>query len=155
MAQKQSAGILVYKTDKSLLKIFLVHHGGPYWKAKDEGSWSIPKGELMENEDPFNTAKREFTEETGLVLSGNFIMLSPVKQKGGKIVHAWAIEQDIDPAKITSNSFTIEWPPHSNKMVTYPEVDRAEWFDINEAKIKINQAQVLLINELADILSLE
>lgn len=150
--QKQSAGILLYKIEKEILKVFLIHPGGPFWKGKDNGSWSIPKGEPGNDEDLLDTAKREFAEETEITLSGDFIMLTPVKQKGGKIVHAWALEGDINPGKIISNTFTIEWPPHSNKMATYPEIDKAEWFEIDEAKIKINQAQVLLIKELVMIL---
>ena len=149
---RQSAGILLYKIEKEILKVFLVHPGGPFWKGKDNGSWSIPKGEPGNGEDLLDTAKREFAEETGMVLSGDFIMLTPVKQKGGKIVHAWVLEGDINPEDIISNTFTIEWPPHSNKMATYPEIDKAQWFDIDEAKIKINQAQVLLIEELLMIL---
>jgi len=150
--QKQSAGILLYKIEKEILKVFLIHPGGPFWNGKDNGSWSIPKGEPGNGEDLLDTAKREFAEETGISLSGDFKMLTPVKQKGGKIVHAWAVEGDINPEDIISNTFTIEWPPHSNKMATYAEIDKAEWFEIDEAKIKINQAQMLLIEELVMIL---
>ena len=149
--QKQSAGVLLYKIEKEILKVFLVHPGGPFWKSKDNGAWSIPKGEPGNSEGLLDTAKREFAEETGTTLSGDFITLTPVKQRGGKIVHAWALEGDINPEKITPNTFTIQWPPHSNKMGTYPEIDKAGWFDIDEAKLKINQAQVLLLDELVKI----
>lgn len=118
-------------------------------KNKDEGSWSIPKGEFAEDENPLDAAKREFMEETGQLLNGNFIELTPIRQKGGKIVYAWAVEGDIDHETIVSNTFEIEWPPRSGKKQTFPEIDQAAWFDIEMAKVKINAAQVGLINELA------
>jgi predicted NUDIX family NTP pyrophosphohydrolase len=148
MGKKQSAGIVLFKVKKDELMIFLVHPGGPFWKKKDDGAWSIPKGEFDEDENALEAAKREFNEETGYILSGDFIELTPVKQKSGKIVHAWALEKDIDADTIKSNSFTIEWPPKSNKMVAYPEIDKAAWFTADEAKMKINPAQVPLIDEL-------
>jgi predicted NUDIX family NTP pyrophosphohydrolase len=154
MVKKQSAGILLFKIEKDRLMTFLVHPGGPFWKKKDSGAWSIPKGEFNEGEDALEAAKREFTEETGYTLSGNFIELTPIKQKAGKIVYAWALEKNIDAENIRSNSFTIEWPPKSTKLATYPEVDRAGWFNINEAKIKINPAQALLIDELVEKLKI-
>jgi len=146
---KQSAGMLLYRIIDSQLQIFLVHPGGPYFKNKDEGSWSIPKGEFAEDENPLDAAKREFMEETGQLLNGNFIELTPIRQKGGKIVYAWAVEGDIDHETIVSNTFEIEWPPRSGKKQTFPEIDQAAWFDIEMAKVKINAAQVGLINELA------
>ena len=146
---KQSAGILLYRIVDGQLQVFLVHPGGPFFKNKDEGSWSIPKGEFAEDENPLDAAKREFMEETGQLLNGNFIELTPIRQKGGKIVYAWAVEGDIDHETIVSNTFEIEWPPRSGKKQTFPEIDQAAWFDIEMAKVKINAAQVGLINELA------
>lgn len=148
---KQSAGILLYRKTIQGLQVFLVHPGGPFFKNKDEGSWSIPKGEYLPDENPLMAAKREFHEETGHEISGDFIVLSPIKQKGGKIVQAWAVEGNIDPEKIKSNTFEIEWPPRSGKKQTFDEVDRGEWFDIPTAKIKINPAQAAFIDGLAAI----
>lgn len=146
---KQSAGILLYRKTPQGLQVFLVHPGGPFFKNKDDGSWSVPKGEYESGEDPLAAAKREFKEETGHEITGNFIALSPIKQKGGKMVLAWAVEGDIDPKNIKSNTFEIEWPPRSGKKQTFDEIDRGEWFDITTAKTKINPAQAALIDELA------
>ncbi len=148
MAKKQSAGIILYRLEEEKLHIFLVHPGGPFWQKKDEGSWSIPKGEFLDGENPLKAAKREFEEETGSKPSGNFIELIPVKQKGGKTVYAWALQGNINADTIKSNTFTIEWPPKSNKLVTYPEVDKAAWFNADIACIKINPSQVALIDDL-------
>ncbi|QEM03281.1 NUDIX domain-containing protein [Mucilaginibacter rubeus] len=148
---KQSAGILLYRKAAHGLQVFLVHPGGPFFKNKDEGSWSVPKGEYPPDEDPLMAAKREFQEETGHEITGNFIALNPIKQKGGKTVLAWAVEGSIDPEEIKSNTFEIEWPPRSGKKQTFDEIDRAEWFDMATAKIKINPAQAALIDELAAI----
>jgi len=145
---RKSAGILLYKIENKILKIFLVHPGGPFWAKKDDGAWSIPKGEFEDGEDPIDAAKREFEEETGIKISGDFIELKPVKQKSGKIVYAWAVEGDIDVSKIKSNEFEIEWPPKSGKMKTFPEIDKAAWFDLGEANKKIIEAQSSLIKEL-------
>ena len=145
---KKSAGILLYRIQNKNPEIFLVHPGGPFWAKKDDGAWSIPKGEFEENEDPLEAAKREFEEETGLRISGEFVQLNPIKQKSGKIVFAWALEGNFDPATIKSNSFEIEWPPGSGKMRSFPEIDKAEWFSITVAKTKINSGQSALINEL-------
>ncbi|KAA9039081.1 NUDIX domain-containing protein [Ginsengibacter hankyongi] len=150
MAKKQSAGLLLYRTGKNVLEVFLVHPGGPFWKNKDEGAWSIPKGEFGENEEPLKAAIREFLEETGKVVFGKFLKLNPVKQKSGKDIFAWALEKNIDAAQIVSNNFEMEWPPHSGKFQNFPEVDRGEWFLINEAKKKINAAQVSLLTELEE-----
>lgn len=147
MSQK-SAGIVLYRIQNSSIEVFLVHPGGPYWSKKDDGAWSIPKGEFDENEEPLAAAKREFQEETGIQLSGEFIQLNPVKQKGGKMVYAWAVKGDIDPAKVKSNSFEIEWPPRSGKMKSFPEIDKAAWFPLSEAQKKIIEAQSALIKEL-------
>lgn len=148
-SKKKSAGILVYRLKKEL-EVFLVHPGGPLWKNKDEGAWSIPKGEFGDDEDPLKAAKREFTEETGIVIDGDFIRLDPVRQKSGKIVHAWAVESDPDTSNIISNTFELEWPPRSGKKINVPEVDRGEWFGISEAKLKINPGQVGLIEQLVN-----
>ena len=145
---KQSAGILLYRIKSNDLEVFLVHPGGPFWAKKDEGAWSIPKGEFEDEEDPLAAAKREFEEETGLKISGEFIELHPVKQKSGKMVYAWAVEGDVDPLKIKSNEFEIEWPPKSGKMKSFPEIDKAAWFNLTEAKKKIITAQTGLIKEL-------
>ena len=147
MARK-SAGILLYRIKKPHLEVFLVHPGGPFWAKKEEGAWSIPKGEFEDNEDALNAAKREFEEETGIAISGEFIPLQPVKQKSGKLVYAWAIEGDIDPATIKSNEFEMEWPPKSGKKKNFPEIDKAGWFDLNEAEQKIISGQSALIKEL-------
>ncbi|HEX8018322.1 NUDIX domain-containing protein [Mucilaginibacter sp.] len=146
---KQSAGILLYRKTVQGLQVFLVHPGGPFFKNKDDGSWSIPKGEYPPDEDPLTAAKREFQEETGHEITGDFTALSPIKQKGGKTVQAWAVEGNIDAENIKSNTFEIEWPPRSGKKQTFDEIDRGAWFDIAIAKIKINPAQAALIDELA------
>ncbi|MDB5116733.1 MAG: hypothetical protein JWQ79_2225 [Mucilaginibacter sp.] len=150
---KQSAGILLYRNINKQLEIFLVHPGGPFFKNKDNGSWSIPKGEFLDEEDALAAAKREFAEETGQkITEGDFIKLFPVKLKSGKIVHAWAIAGDIDHETIVSNLFEMEWPPKSGKQASFPEIDRAAWFDADVAKIKINPAQAALIEELVSLL---
>jgi len=146
--QKTSAGILLYRRKDGELQFFLIHPGGPFFTNKDEGAWSIPKGELDEGEEPLAAAQREFQEETGYAVSGSFRALSPVKQKGGKTVLAWAVEGDCDADAIRSNNFAMEWPLHSGRMQEFPEVDRAGWFAGDEAKKKINSAQAALLEEL-------
>jgi predicted NUDIX family NTP pyrophosphohydrolase len=146
---RQSAGILLYRFTDQQIQIFLVHPGGPFFRNKDEGSWSIPKGEFLDDEDPLDAAKREFAEETGQMVDGKFIRLEPIVQKSGKKVYAWAVEGDIKAESIVSNTFELEWPPKSGKKQSFPEIDRAGWFDIETAKVKINIAQVGLIEELA------
>lgn len=148
-----SAGILLYRLQNNELQVFLVHPGGPFWKNKDEGAWSVPKGEYAAGDNPLDAAKREFYEETGQNIDGQFSPLQPVKLKSGKTVNAWAVEGDIDPTEIKSNFFEIEWPPRSGKKQEFPEVDRGEWFNLDEARIKINPAQIKLIEELAAKLS--
>ncbi len=128
--------------------MLLVHPGGPFWSGKDEGAWSIPKGLIEEGEDPLETAKREFKEEHGCELEGEFINLGEVRLASGKIIQAWALEGDIDPEKITSNKFAIEWPKGSGKTQEFPEVDRAAWFRIEEAAKKIHKGQLELLNRL-------
>ncbi|NCD68988.1 NUDIX domain-containing protein [Mucilaginibacter agri] len=145
---KQSAGILVYKNIDNQLQVFLVHPGGPFWAKKDGGAWSVPKGEFLDDEDPLAAAQREFTEETGQSIDGNFLALKPVKLKSGKQVYCWAVEGDADADNIVSNVFQLEWPPKSGRLIDVPEVDKAAWFDLNTAKEKINIAQVAFIEEL-------
>jgi predicted NUDIX family NTP pyrophosphohydrolase len=148
---KQSAGLLVYRKRAGRLEVFLVHPGGPFWKNKDAGAWSIPKGEFAPDEDPLEVAKREFHEETGMPIDGRFTPLAPVRQRGGKTVHAWAVEADVDPSQVKSNTFTIEWPPKSGKQTEFPEIDRAEWFTPDVAKEKINQQQRALLDQLRSL----
>jgi len=143
---KQSAGILLYRKMSDQLQVFLVHPGGPFFKNKDAGVWSIPKGEFSDDEDALAAAKREFKEETGQTIDGGFIELKPVYLKSGKKVYAWAVEGDLDHEIIESNLFEMEWPPKSGKRQSFREVDRAAWFTISEAKEKINAAQVGLID---------
>lgn len=148
MQKKKSAGILAYRKVNKQVEFFLVHPGGPFWKNKDEAAWSIPKGEFNDDEDPLIAAKREFEEETGISINGDFISLSPVRQKSGKTVYAWAVETDIDTANIKSNFFEMEWPPKSGRTQAFPEVDKGEWFKLKEALKKINAYQSGLIEEL-------
>jgi len=145
---KESAGILLFRKIPQI-QFFLVHPGGPFFARKDAGSWTIPKGEFVGPEDPLAAAKREFFEETGATLNGTFLQLPTIKQKGGKLVHAWAVEGDIDPLSIRSNMFQIAWPPRSGQLREFPEIDRAGWFEIREAREKINPAQVEWLDELA------
>lgn len=145
---KTSAGILMYRKRKSEIEVFLVHPGGPFFTKKDAGAWSIPKGEIHDGEDPLEAAQREFEEETGCTPEGGFLPLTPVKQKSGKIVLAWAIEGDCDHESIRSNTFSLEWPPKSGRIQEFPEVDKAAWFTIGEAKQKINTVQATLLDEL-------
>jgi predicted NUDIX family NTP pyrophosphohydrolase len=146
--QKQSAGILLYKLTNRQLQVFLVHPGGPFFRNKDDGAWSIPKGEYLDGEEPLTAAQREFKEETGQPINGSFVKLQPVKQKSGKIVHAWAVEGDIDHENIISNVFEMEWPPKSGKLTSFPEVDRAGWFTADVAKLKVIPAQAAFIVQL-------
>jgi predicted NUDIX family NTP pyrophosphohydrolase len=148
-----SAGLLMYRIKDGAIQVLLAHPGGPFFRNKDEGDWSIPKGEPGPEEDLFLTAQREFEEETGLNPAGRFVPLKPVKQKGGKIVHAWAFEGDCDPTTIRSNTFMMEWPPTSGQQKQFPEIDRAEFFDLETARRKIKSAQVALIDELEMILN--
>jgi predicted NUDIX family NTP pyrophosphohydrolase len=149
---KKSAGILLYRSNFRKIEFLLVHPGGPFWSKKDLGAWSIPKGEFTEEENPLDAATREFEEELGEKLSGKFISLKPMKQAGGKLVYAFALEHNLDVSNIRSNTFTIEWPQKSGKHQEFPEVDKAGWFDANTSRIKLNPGQVAFIDELLDIL---
>jgi predicted NUDIX family NTP pyrophosphohydrolase len=148
-----SAGLLMYRIKDGAIQVLLAHPGGPYYAKKDDESWSIPKGEPGPDEDLFLTAQREFEEETSLKPTGPCVPLQPVKQKGGKFVHAWAFEGDCDPTAIKSNTFTMEWPPKSGEQKQFPEIDRAEFFDLATARRKVKAAQVGLIDELEMILN--
>ena len=147
---KTSAGVLLYRRAGKSLQVFLVHPGGPFWAKKDDGAWSIPKGEFTEGDDPVEVAKREFAEETGFPLKGKLEALEPIKQAGGKIVYAWAIEGEVDASAIRSNTFSMEWPPHSGKTVEFPEVDRASWFHLETARGKILKSQTPLLEQLRE-----
>ena len=154
MAKKVSAGLLLYRR-RDELEVFLVHPGGPFWVKKDAGAWSLPKGEIGAGEDPLEAAKRELIEETGFTIDGEFRRLEPVKQSGGKIVHAWAIEVDCDPSQLRSNLFVMEWPPKSGQTQQFPEVDRAGWFNIPEARKRIIAGQLGLLDQLVSALGKE
>jgi predicted NUDIX family NTP pyrophosphohydrolase len=146
--RKRSAGILPYRRRGNRIEVLLVHPGGPFWARKDAGAWSIGKGEYEEGEDPFDAAMREFAEETGHRPSGPFIELAPRTQPGGKLIRAWAVDEDWDPSGFVSNPFTMQWPPRSGRMQTFPEVDRVEWFDAVVAVEKILPGQRGFIEEL-------
>jgi predicted NUDIX family NTP pyrophosphohydrolase len=149
---RKSAGIVLFRRRSEGIEFFLVHPGGPFWKNKDAGAWSVPKGEFNDNEYPLAAAIREFEEETGTIIEGDFIQLSPVKLKSGKTIYAWALENDIDPVSFRSNLFEMEWPPHSGKKQEFPEIDKAEWFSLEQVFNKINTSQVALIEELISML---
>jgi predicted NUDIX family NTP pyrophosphohydrolase len=144
----KSAGILIYRFRAGQPEVFLVHPGGPFWVRKDAGAWGIPKGGFDDTEDPLAAARRELAEETGVEIDGNFIALQPIRQKGGKTVHAWVIEGDCDAAAIRSNTFEMEWPPKSGRMKEFPEVDRAQWFGMDEARVRILESQLPLLDQL-------
>jgi predicted NUDIX family NTP pyrophosphohydrolase len=143
---KQSAGLLMYRHRESKLELFLVHPGGPFWAKKDLGAWSIPKGEYAAGENPLDAARREFTEETGFTAKGDFLDLGTIKQAGGKLVSAWAVEGDCDPTALRSNLCPIEWPPRSGRQIEIPEVDRAAWFSLDEARQRILKSQTPVID---------
>jgi predicted NUDIX family NTP pyrophosphohydrolase len=152
MPQKLSAGILLYRRREAGVEVLLVHPGGPFWAKKDDGSWSIPKGEYAAGDDPLSAAKREFEEETGAAMDavsrGDFLPLTPIKQAGGKIVTAWSVEGDFDPTLLRSNVFELEWPPKSGRKKESPEVDRAAWFSPDDARRKLLASQAPLLDEL-------
>ncbi len=147
-----SAGVILYRFRDRVPEVLLVHPGGPFWARRDAGVWSIPKGEPGEGEDLLDAAVREFREETGLSVAGAFLPLTPVRQKSGKVIHAWAIAGDCDPGEIHGNSFEMEWPPKSGRMCTFPEVDRGAFFTLEEAERRILPGQRPLIAELRKLL---
>jgi len=146
---KRSAGILLYRRRPAGLEVLLAHPGGPFWARRDAGAWTIPKGAIDEGEEPFAAALREFREETGSAIDGPARELTPVKQRGGKVVQAWAIEGDLDASAIRSSLFEMEWPPRSGTMAQFPEIDRAQWFMLDEARLRILPAQAAFLDELA------
>lgn len=153
---KKSAGLLLYRIKNNLMEILLVHPGGPFWQKKDIGSWSIPKGEVEEGEELLKAAFRETEEETGLKPDENQVFpLNPVKQKSGKIIYAFALKTDVKIDLIKSNLFEMEWPPRSGKKKSFPEVDKVEWFSIEEAKKKIVPGQMAIIGQLEQIANIE
>ena len=150
--EKKSAGILIYRQVNKQIEVMLVHPGGPFWAKKDLASWSIPKGEFEIGDDPLTAAIREVKEETGLQVKGDFMPLAAVRQKSGKIIYAWALEGDYNVDNITSNFFEMTWPPKSGKMKSFPEVDRAAWFDLEVAATKIVPGQVPLLQQLKELI---
>jgi len=147
-SSRQSAGILVFRGDLPELEVLLAHPGGPYWSKKDAGAWTIPKGEFTDGEEPLAAAKREFEEEMGSPIDGEFLELEPIRQPSGKLIYAWAARGDFDPSRLSSNLFTMEWPPKSGRRQEYPEVDRAAWFSIAEARVKILGGQAPFLDAL-------
>lgn len=146
---KTSAGLLLYRHEDGAPEVFLVHPGGPFWAHKDEGVWSIPKGEVHAGESPLAAARREFQEETGCAAEGDFLPLTTLRQPSGKLIHAWAVQGNCDPAQLRSNRFTLEWPPKSGREEQFPEVDRAAWFRLPAALGKILPGQRGFVTELA------
>lgn len=149
---KHSAGILLYRYKDGKIQVLLVHPGGPFWANKDLGAWSIPKGLIEPTEVPLETAVREFKEETGFHVTGKFLDLGEIKLPSSKILHAWALEGDINASRVTSNHFYMEWPPHSGRTREFPEVDDGAWFYMDEARLKINKGQLPLLDRLISIL---
>jgi len=150
---KTSAGLLLFRQRGGKLEVLLVHPGGPFWARKDDGAWSIPKGEVDPGEDLLHGARREFAEETGFRAEGPFIPLTPLRQPGGKVIHAWAVEGDAEPARLRSNVFSLEWPPKSGRRQEFPEVDRAAWFSLAEAARRSVSGQRGFLAELASMLA--
>jgi len=151
---RASAGLLLYRVRDGELQVFLAHPGGPFWAKKDLGAWTIPKGEIDEGEDPLAAAKREFAEEIGAAIDGEFARLEPIRQRSGKAVLAWAVEGDCDPDALSSNPFSMEWPPKSGKLAEFPEVDRAGWFRLADARAKLIAGQLPLLDQLEALLGL-
>ena len=151
---RSSAGLLAYRMRDGVLEVLLVHPGGPFWSNKDAGAWSIPKGEFDAGEEPLAAAKREFAEETGVAVDGALVALPPCKLRGGKTVHAWAFEADLDIERLRSNTFEIAWPPRSGRTQTFPEVDRYGFFTLDEAAEKINAGQRPLLEALREALTM-
>jgi predicted NUDIX family NTP pyrophosphohydrolase len=152
---RQSAGILLFRRAGGIVQFLLVHPGGPFWSKKDEGAWSIPKGLYEEPENAIDAARREFWEETGATITGDLVELGEFKQPGGKVISAWAAESEFDAANLRSNAFSLEWPPKSGKRKEFPEVDRAGWFSLTEAAVKITKGQLPILMRLASELGLD
>ena len=153
MSNRTSAGLLLFRRRGGSLEVLLVHPGGPFWKDQDWAAWSIPKGEFEDGEPALDAARREFEEETGFVAAGPFTPLLPLRQKSGKVIHAWAAEGDLDASAVRSNTFTLEWPPRSGRQRTFPEVDRAAWFAPEEAARRIHPGQAPFLMELIEHLA--
>lgn len=154
MAAKKSAGLLLFRKVSGELELFLVHPGGPFWAKKDEGAWSIPKGEVEADEDPLAAAVREVEEETGFAVEAEgALALDSLRQPGGKVVQAWAVEADLDPSRLVSNTFSMEWPPKSGRQKEFPEVDRAGWFALAKARRKILPGQAGFLDGLEELLA--
>lgn len=147
-----SAGILLYRLRDNGIEVLLAHPGGPFWSGKDEAAWSIPKGLTEADEEPLQAAKREFGEETGFEVDGLFIDLGIIRQPSRKMIHIWALEQDLDVDRLQSNEFSMEWPRRSGKMMQFPEIDRAEWFDIEMARLKIHKGQAGFLDRLLSMM---
>lgn len=152
MRTKESAGLLLFRRQRTL-EVLLAHPGGPYWRKKDDGAWTIPKGEINDSEDPCRAALREFAEETGFQPQGEPLSLGSLRQAGGKLVHAWAVEDDWNPSRLVSNTFSIEWPPRSGRMEQFPEIDRAGWFELPTARRKILNGQLEFLDRLETTLN--
>ena len=148
---QRSAGLVLYRRVEGVVEVFLVHPGGPFWAKKDLAAWSIPKGEIADGEAPLAAAQREFQEETGCVAAGDYVPLAPVRLSSGKVIHAWAVAGDCDPSRLRSTTFPMEWPPRSGQWRDFPEVDRAAWFPLSEARRRITPGQVGLIDQLATV----
>jgi predicted NUDIX family NTP pyrophosphohydrolase len=151
MRGRRSAGLLAWRVRDGAAQVLLAHPGGPFWARRDEGVWTIPKGEIDDGEDPLDAAKREFAEETGVALDGAFVALPPCRLRSGKTVIAWAVEADLDVARLRSNTFDVEWPPRSGRVARFPEIDRYAYFALDEAERKLNAGQRPLVRALASL----
>ena len=147
----KSAGILLFRNQTGTVEVLLAHPGGPFWSKKDNGSWSVPKGEYLDSENPLDAARREFKEETGIELSGSFYELTPVRRKSGKVISVWCLQGDADPEKCVSNVFKLEWPPKSGNFKEFPEVDKVEWFPLESARLKILPGQLSFLLQFATL----
>ncbi len=153
MQRVRSAGIVLYRRRDDEWQVLLLHMGGPFWARKDAGAWTIPKGEYETDEDPLVAARREFLEETGSAVEGSFLPLEPIRQRNGKLVIAWAVQGDFDPAQLRSNLFSMEWPPRSGRMQEFPEADRAAWYTLAEARTRMSAGQAMLLDQLEERLN--
>jgi predicted NUDIX family NTP pyrophosphohydrolase len=153
MPHRHGAGLLVFRMRDGVPEVLLVHPGGPYWQRQDEGAWSIPKGEFGDDEQPLSAARREFAEETGLAIDGEFVPLPILRQPGGKLVHPFAVRGDLDADAVRSNVFTMEWPPRSGRTAEFPEIDRAGWFSLDDAARKLLAGQRPMLDALRSLLT--